>query len=149
MEMVMSSVDRAIQQLGGTPGPTQNSSPGDIQTQGYAMAARTRQDVAQQSPHLLTQPADIPAPNNQQLVQQGLQEESNDMFALLSRSADPAVQQLGQGVPNQPMPQPPQEVQATPSGLILPAGPPPQPIQEVQNERTSPGHSGDSVSWLL
>lgn len=149
MEAVQSAVDRGIKQLSGTQAPAANAMPGDIQQQGYAMPARTREDVVQQNPQILQQPSNIPAPNNQQLVQQGLQEQNNDMFAVLSRAADPAHQRLGQAPPPQAMPQPPHAVQSSPSGLILPAGAAPQPVQGVQHEGTDPGHDGDSVSWLL
>jgi hypothetical protein len=144
MEAVMGAVQRGIDQLAASAGPQANAMPGDIQMGGYAMPARTREDVIQQSPQILTQPADIPAPTNQQLVAQGMQEENNDMFALLSRAADPAVQQLGQGVPNQPMPQPMQQGLVSQTGLVLPNQP-----QEVPHERTSPGHDADAMSWLL
>lgn len=143
MEGVQSFVDRAIQQLSGSAGPAQNSMPGDLQAGGYAMPARTREDVVTQSPGLLQGPSDIPAPNNHQLVQQGLQQDNNDMFALLSSAADPAVQQLGQGVPNQQMPQPMQEAPVSQSGLVMPQGAAPQPVQEQQTE------TGDDVGWLL
>ncbi len=143
MEGVQSFVDRAVQQLGGSPGPSQNSTPADLQQGGYAMPARTREDVVQASPGIVNAPSDIAAPSNQQLVQQGLQTEDNDMFALLSKAADPATQQLGQGVPNQPMPQQMQESPVSSSGLILPSGAAPQPVQEQQTE------TGDEVGWLL
>jgi hypothetical protein len=144
MEAVMAAVHRGIEQLGGSNGPSANAMPGDLYTQGYVMPARTREDVMQQNPNILHQPSDIPAPTNAQLVAQGLQEESNDMFALLSRAADPAVQQLGQGVPHQPMPAPMREGMMTKSGLVLPNQP-----QEVPDERASPGYDNDSMPWLL
>ena len=143
MEGVQAFVDRAVQQLGASPGPTQNSSPADLQQGGYAMPARTREDVVQANPGIANSPADIAAPSNQQLVQQGLQTENNDMFALLSKAADPATQQLGQGVPNQPMPQSMQQSPVSSSGLILPPGVAPQPVQAQQTE------TGDEVGWLL
>ncbi len=149
MEAVQSAVDRGVKQLSGTQAPVANAQPGDIAQQGYAMPARTREDVVQQNPQLLQQPSNIPAPNNQQLVQQGLQVEDNDMFAVLSRAADPAQQRLGQPPPPQAMPQPMREVHQTSGGLILPAGMAPQLVQGVQHEGTDPGHDGDSVSWLL
>ena len=149
MEGVQSFVDRAVQQLGASPGPAQNATPQDLQQGGYAMPARTREDVVQSNPGIVNSPADIAAPSNQQLVQQGLQEESNDMFALLSQAADPATQQLGQGVPNQPMPQPMQQSPVSSSGLILPPGAAPQPVQEAQHEGAGPGLDADQVSWLL
>ncbi len=140
----MAAVQRGIEQLGGGPGPVANSMPGDINAQGYAMPARTREDVVQQSPNIIHQPSDIAAPTSRQLVAQGLQEENNDMFALLSRAADPAVAQLGHGVPNQPMPQPMQQGAMTQSGLVLPNQP-----QEVPHERAIPGHDDAPMSWLL
>lgn len=140
----MGAVQRGIEQLGASAGPQANSMPGDIQVGGYALPARTREDVIQQSPNILQQPSDIAAPTNRQLVAQGLQEENNDMFALLSRAADPAVAQLGQGVPNQPMPQPMQQGLVSQTGLVLPNQP-----QEVPSERTSPGHDDAPMSWLL
>jgi hypothetical protein len=42
-----------------------------------------------------------------------------------------------------------QPVQQTAGGLILPAGMDPQPVQGVQDEGAGPGHSNDTVSWLL
>ena len=149
MEMVQGAVDRGIQQLGASAGPTGNGSAADFQTQGYAMPARTREDVVQQNPNLLHQPSDIAAPQNQQLVAQGMQQENNDMFAVLSRASDPAMQQLGQGIPGQPQPQPMQEAPVTQSGLVLPPGAAPQPVQEVQHEGTPTRHGDDPVSWLL
>jgi hypothetical protein len=148
MEGVQSFVDRAIQQLGASQGPAQNSQPGDLQ-HGYAMPARTREDVVQQDPGILQAPSNIPAPNNHQLVQQGMQTEDNDMFALLSRAVDPATQQLGHGIPDQQAPQPMQATPTSQSGLVMPQGQAPQPIQEVQDEGASPGHGTDPVSWLL
>lgn len=144
MEAVMGAVQRGIDQLGASAGPQANAMPGDIQMGGYAMPARTREDVIQHSPQILQQASDIAAPTNRQLVAQGMQEENNDMFALLSRAADPAVAQLGQGVPNQPMPQPMQQGLVSQTGLVLPNQP-----QEVPHERTSPGHHDDAMSWLL
>ena len=141
MEMVQSSVDRALQTLSGSVGPTGNGSPGDIQTQGYAMPARTGAEVQQANPNIMQQPANIPLPTQQQ-VAQGLQEQDNDMFSVLSRSADPAMQQLGQGIPNQPMPQPMQQAPVTQSGLVMPPGMAPQ--EEVQVEENK-----DDVGWLL
>ncbi len=149
MEMVQAAVDRAIQQLSGTPGPQGNASPADFQTQGYAMPARTREDVVQANPSIVQQPSDIPQPNNQQLVAQGLQQDDHDVFALLSRAADPAMQQLGQGLPNQPAPQPMQQTPVSQSGLVMPQGSAPQPIQEAQDAGAESGHGGDSVPWLL
>lgn len=143
----MAAVDRGIQQLGSSAGPTQNAMPGDLQQGGYAMPARTREDVVQANPEIAYSPADIAAPNNQQLVQQGLQTESNDMFALLSRAADPAVQQLGQGIPDQPMPQPMRQAPVSQSGLVLPLGPAPQSMQEVRGEKET--ESDGSLDWLL
>lgn len=149
MEGVQAFVDRAVQQLGASPGPAQNATPQDLQQGGYAMPARTREDVVQASPGIVDSPADIAAPSNQQLVQQGLQEGNNDMFALLSKAADPATQQLGQSIPNQPMPQPMQQSPVSSSGLILPPGAAPQPMQETSHEGTGPGLDTDQVSWLL
>jgi len=148
MEGVQAFVDRAIQQLGASAGPSQNSQPGDLQ-QGYAMPARTREDVVQQNPQILQQPSDIQAPNNQQLVQQGMQQDNNDMFAVLSRAADPAAQELGHGIPNQQAPQPMQATPTSQSGLVMPQGPAPQPLQETPDEGADSGHGTDPVSWLL
>lgn len=150
MEAVQSAVDRGVKQLSGTQAPVANAQPGDIAQQGYVMPARTAEDVMQQNPQILQQPSNIPAPTNRQLVTQGLQEQNNDMFALLSRAADPAAQQgLGQPPPPQAMPQPHHAVQATQTGLILPPGAAPQPIQGVPHEGAEPGHDADSMSWLL
>lgn len=144
MEMVQVAVDRGIQQLGASAGPTANGAPGDS----YVMPARTREDVIQQSPGIIAAPADIAAPNNAQLVQQGMQlrPEESDMFAVLSRAADPAVQQLGHGVPNQAPMQPMREAPVSQSGLVLPPGMPPQ---EVQDEGTGAGHDDGPLRWLL
>lgn len=147
MEAVQGAVQRGVEQLAGSPGPMQNSMPGDLQMQGYVMPARTREDVVQQNPQLLQQPSDIPAPNNRQLVQQGLQEGSNDMFAVLSKAQDPAQQQLGQAPPPQAMPQPMREVQQTQSGLILPEGGPPRTQQEVSEAQQTQGD--EDLGWLL
>lgn len=140
MEAVQAAVDRGIKQLSGSAGPQQNSMPGDIQQQGYAMPARTGEEVIQAVPNIMQQRADIPLPNQQQ-VQAQLPVESNDMFAQLARAADPAAQQLGQAPPPQAYPQPMQAPQQTAGGLILPPG--------VPNEGTEPGHDADSMSWLL
>lgn len=140
MEAVQAAIDRGVRQLASTQAPTANAMPGDLQ-QGYAMPARTAEDVIQQNPNIVQAPADIAAPNNRQLVAQGLQQDNNDMFATLARAADPAQQQLGQSLPNQPMPQSPPAVQASQSGLVLPQG--------VQDEGTGSGHSDNSMSWLL
>lgn len=141
MEAVQGAVQLGIEQLSGSMGPAANSQPGDIQAQGYNMPARTREDVVQQNPQILQQPSDVPLPRNDQLVQQGLQEGNNDMFALLSRAQDPAQQQLGQSLPNQPQPQPMREVQQTKSGLVMPDGPAPQETSRTQDD--------ESLGWLL
>jgi len=148
MEGVQAFVDRGIKQLGGSNGPQQNAMPGDQNVQGYALPARSPQEVMQADPRIMDRPADIPIPQ-QQAVQQQLHTPDNDMFAQLSRAADPAQQQLGQAPPQQAYPQQQQPVQQTQGGLILPAGHPPQPVPGVNNEGANPGHDSDSVSWLL
>ncbi len=141
MEAVQQAVDRGVKQLSGSQAPTANAMPGDIQSQGYVMPARTAEDV---SPNFIAAPSDNPAPN-QRDVEAAMAAGTVDMFAQLARVADPAPH-LGQPIPNQPMPQPPQAIQASPSGLILPAGAPPQ---QVNHEGPSARHGGDTVSWLL
>lgn len=142
MEAVQVAVDRGVKQLGSTQAPSANAMPGDIQQQGYVMPARTAEDVGA---NFIAAPSDNPAPAPQQ-VAAAMAADDMDMFARLARVADPAPQPMGRPIPNQPMPIPQQGVQASPSGLILPAGAPPQ---EVNHERPSAGHDSDSVSWLL
>ncbi len=140
MEMVQSAVDRGIKQLSGTAGPTENASGSLSAPKGYAMPARTREEVIQENPSIVQNPADISAPVNQQLVQQGMQQENNDVFAMLSNASDPATRQLGHGIPGQAQPQPMQEAQASPSGLVMPNGSP-----AVSVPAPKPADSG----WLM
>lgn len=124
MEMVQASVDRGIKQLSGTAGPTENAIGSLDAPQGYAMPARTREEVIKEDPNIVRGQADIAAPANQQIVTQGMQQDNNDMFALLSAAADPATQHLGHGLPGQAQVQPMQETPSSPSGLVLPNGSP-------------------------
>lgn len=121
MEAVMICVHRGVNQLGSSQGPSANAQPVDLQSQGYAMPARTKEDVIRENPGIETSPADIPSEGNSQRIQQGLQTESNDMFARLSGAVDPAAQQLGRPAQNEAMPQKPKQITANSSGLILPS----------------------------
>lgn len=127
MEMVQSAVDRAIKQLSGSAGPTQNAA-GSLQApQGYALPARTREDVIQSTPNIEQMPSDNPVPTNQRLVHEAVQAADAgdmDMFAQLAGVVDPATRQLGQGVPGQPMPQRMHEAPVSATGLIMPNGTP-------------------------
>lgn len=143
MHAVQGAVDLGVKQLSGQAA-TGNAAPDDP----YNFPARTGQEVVQANPQMMDRPADNPVPP-QHLVQQG-KNMNNDMFAQLARVADPSGGQgLGQPPPPQAYPQQQQPQQVTKSGLILPAGDGPQPVQGVNNERASPGHGDDSVSWLL
>lgn len=125
MEMVVASVDGGIKQLTGTPGPAQNAqSFTQVDPNHYAMGARTAQEVkvapAAHSGHIpAVQPSQVP---QAQQAQAAMQAGQVDMFAQLSQIADPALQQLGQPIPGQPMPPPTQPPIQTPGGLILPPG---------------------------
>lgn len=133
----MVAVHRGIEQLSGSAGPMQNAANGAIKQQGYAMPARTREDVIQGTPNIADVPSDNPVPQNQRVIQQAVQQQDNDMFAQLAGVADPATRQLGHGIPGEARPQPMQQAPMTANGLVLPpgAGVPsaPAPVQENVN----------------
>lgn len=146
MEMVVASVDGGIKQLTGTPGPMQNAqSFTRVDQNHYAMGARTAGEVqaapAAHSGHIpAVQPSQVPQARQ---AQQAIQEGQVDMFAQLSQIADPALQQLGQPIPGQPMPPPMQPPIQTPGGLILPPG------QGQPDAGPVSGDDDDSMQWML
>ena len=127
MEMVQSAVDRGIKQLSGSPGPSENAAGSLAAPQGYALPARTREDVVQTTPNIQDVPSDNPVPTNQRMVQEAVQASNDgnmDVFAQLAGVADPATRQLGHGVPGQAQVQPMQDSAVSPSGLVMPNGAP-------------------------
>ncbi len=140
MEMVMVAVDRGIKQLGGSAGPTENATGSLSAPATYALPARTREDVERDSPGVISSPSDSPVPGSQHLVQQGLQTDHNDLFAVLSKAADPATRQLGHGLPGQAVPQPMQEIQESPGGLLMPNG-----VPAIDQSTSESADSG----WLM
>lgn len=86
------------------------------------MPARTTEQIKEENPELITAPANIAAPSDQELARVGPQKMGNDVFAALSRVQDPADQNLGKPIPDQPMPTNLPPARKTANGLILPSG---------------------------
>lgn len=100
VEAVMAAVDRGVQQLGGSAGPQQNAMPGDLQTRGYVMPARSSQEVLQADPSIANRPSDIRAPTTQTQIDEGLKAlDSGDFsrYQQVAKPADPSIEGHDEG----------------------------------------------------